>query len=94
VAISNRKGENMLYVGKIINNWEILLKKRVDKTVCVKDVLQGDYYLVQTGPEESVIITLPFDSESEPAFIRAVQKELTRIRSFIGKKITIGGGWK
>jgi hypothetical protein len=83
----------MLYVGKIINGWEILLKKRVDQTVCVKDVPQGDYYLVKTGPDEHVIIILPFDSDSEPAFIREVQKKLTEQRSYKGKKISLGG-WR
>ena len=79
----------MIYVGQKINSWKIALNKRVDETVCNQDLPHGDYYLVVTGPDEHVIVILPFGEQSENIMRKAVEKELLRIRGYQGKIITI-----
>lgn len=83
----------MFAINQNINGWKILLAKRVDETVCNPDLPHGDYYLVQTTPDEHVIVILPIGEESEHALRRAVEKELHFQRSLEGKKIKLFGGY-
>jgi len=65
----------------------------VDQKVCNQDLPHGDYYAVETGSYEHVIVILPIGTESEKVLRSAIEKELLFQRSLEGKKIKLHGGY-